>query len=177
MMYNVSGIPTLVVLDSDGDIITEDGIMEVSSESYIKEFPWISSSSVFFDSCLSGNASEVKRWLETDPKFVNREAPQDWHAHHVLGEGWQPMVNPPWPTNAIGTVHLVENHPAYGLYIVAANGYTDVVCILLDSGAEVEAENGDGDTPLAWATYCGRRGVMDLLQTDGDNPAFPPQYQ
>mmetsp|Transcript_12111 Transcript_12111/g.21266 ORF Transcript_12111/g.21266 Transcript_12111/m.21266 type:complete len:303 (+) Transcript_12111:98-1006(+) len=170
--YNVSGIPTLVVLDSSGETITEDGRMAVSSKSYIEEFPWISSSSGFFDSCLSGDASKVKRWLEKDPNYVNREAPQDWHACHVLGEGWQPVVNPPRPTNAAGTVHLVANHPAYGLHVAAANGHTDVVRILLDAGAELEAKDGDGDTPLAWATYCGRREMMDLLLTAGASPAF-----
>ena len=58
-MYNMRSIPTLVVLNSDGDMITEDGRMAVSSGSYIEEFPWISSSSCFFDSCLNGDASEV----------------------------------------------------------------------------------------------------------------------
>mmetsp|Transcript_20580 Transcript_20580/g.44636 ORF Transcript_20580/g.44636 Transcript_20580/m.44636 type:complete len:306 (+) Transcript_20580:77-994(+) len=170
--YGVSGIPTLVVLDSDGEVITMEGRRAISSKSYIKDFPWISSSSRFFDSCLGGDTSEVKRWLDKNPGFVKMEAPVDWHAQHVLGEGWQPVVNPPRPTNAAGTVYLIANHPAYGLHLAAANGNIDVVRTLLDADADIDVVDGDGDTPLAWATYCGRKEVIDLLLDAGANPAF-----
>ncbi|KAL7536697.1 hypothetical protein ACHAXR_007345 [Thalassiosira sp. AJA248-18] len=170
--YKVSGIPTLVILDSDGELITDNGRMAVSNESCIEDFPWISSNSIFFDSCLSGNTSEVKRWLGKSPDFVTRKAPQEWHANHVLGEGWQPLVNPPRVMNAAGTVYLMANHPAYGLHLAAANGHTDVVRILLAAGSDMEVEDGDGDTPLAWATYCGRRETMDLLLAAGANHGF-----
>ena len=83
------------------------------------------------------------------------------------------VVNRPRPTNADGTVYHRGKSPAYGLHVAAANGHTDVVRILLDAGAELEAKDGDGDTPLAWATCCGRREMMDLLLTAGANPAFP----
>lgn len=154
--YAVRGIPTLVILDSDGEMITTNGRSAVSADSYVEDFPWITRSEGFFDACLGGDASGVKRWLERDANFVSAEAPEEWHARHVLGMGWQPVVDPPRVVNSSGTVYLQANHPAYGLHLAAANGHADVVRVLLDAGARLELEDGDGDTPLAWATYCGR---------------------
>ena len=41
--FGVSGIPTLVILNSDSDLITKNGCNVVNSEAYIEEFPWLSS--------------------------------------------------------------------------------------------------------------------------------------
>eukprot|EP01083_Nonionella_stella_P161765 530255_1 len=88
------------------------------------------------------------------------------------GRGLQPVVDPPRVMSASRKVYLVANHPAYGLHIAAAMGQNDVVRTLLDAGAKLEAADGDGDTPLAWATYCGRRDTMDVLLKAGADSSF-----
>ena len=40
-LYGVSGIPSLVVLGSDGEVITKDGRSKVDEDSEGKSFPWI----------------------------------------------------------------------------------------------------------------------------------------
>jgi len=43
------------------------------------------------------------------------------------------------------------------------------VKLLLEKGADVEFENGDGETPLLWATWNGNEAVVKLLLEKGAN--------
>jgi hypothetical protein len=40
---------------------------------------------------MTGNVSEVKRWLEKDPQLANQEAAQERHNYHIIRGEWQPV--------------------------------------------------------------------------------------
>jgi ankyrin repeat protein len=42
-----------------------------------------------------------------------------------------------------------------------------VVKLLLEKGAELESESGNGQTPLSWAAENGHKAVMKLLLEKG----------
>jgi hypothetical protein len=44
-------------------------------------------------------------------------------------------------------------------------GYTDIIRILLDSGADINAFDEAGTTPLFWAQKTGRQEIISLLQS------------
>lgn len=126
----------------------------------------------FFDSCMSGDAVEVKRLLDVDPSLANRAAPREWHAYHIMKKGWQPVTGSPGVKNADGSLFLIANHPAYGLHLAAGNGHTEVIKVLVEASANLEVGDGDGDTALAWAAWTGRRETMDQLLGAGCDPSF-----
>lgn len=53
------------------------------------------------------------------------------------------------------------------LHHASRKGYTDVVMLLIDRGADVNAENGWGETPLHEASYDGHTDAMKLLEAHG----------
>jgi thioredoxin 1 len=127
----------------------------------------------FIESCMTGNASDVQRRLEADPGLVNQAVPREWHDYHIMRRGWQPVfdVNP-GVKNATGAMYLRANHPAYGLHVAAGNGHTEVIKVLLGANVNLAAEDGDGDTALAWATWSGRRDTMNQLLSAGADASF-----
>lgn len=127
----------------------------------------------FIESCMTGNASDVQRRLEADPGLVNQAAPREWHDYHIMRRGWQPVFDEnPGVKNATGAMYLRANHPAYGLHVAAGNGHTEVIKVLLGANVNLTAEDGDGDTALAWATWSGRRDTMKQLLSAGADASF-----
>jgi thioredoxin 1 len=128
---------------------------------------------IFIESCMTGNASDVQRRLEADPGLVNQAAPREWHYSHIMRRGWQPVADVnPGVKNATGAMYLRANHPVYGLHVAAGNGHTEVIKVLLGANANLAAEDGDGDTALAWATWSARRDAMNQLLSAGADPSF-----
>jgi thioredoxin len=75
--------------------------------------------------------------------------------------------------NATGSMYLRANHSAYGLHVAAGNGHTEVIKVLLGANINLATEDGDGDTALAWATWCGgRRDTMNQLLSAGADASF-----
>jgi len=128
----------------------------------------------FFDACLSGDVAKVQKHLKANPGFAAEATPKEWHDYHIMRAGWQPVQSTlnPGVMNAKGTVFVMATHPAYGLHLAAGNGHADVVKVLIDANANLEAKDGDDDTALTWATYCGRRDVMDQLMIAGADSGF-----
>ncbi len=52
---------------------------------------------------------------------------------------------------------------------VAFKGYLDVARLLIAAGADLEADNGGGMTPLMFAAMFGRREMLALLEEKGAN--------
>jgi hypothetical protein len=50
---------------------------------------------------------------------------------------------------------------------VAFKGYEDIVSLLLEHGADIDADNGGGMTPLMFAAMFGRSQVVAQLQAHG----------
>lgn len=68
--------------------------------------------------------------------------------------------------------YLLENGVAlpkdpYVLRNAAGEGYLEMVKLLLDHGADINAKDGEGLTPLAWAAYEGQDDVCLLLVQRG----------
>ncbi|PMD56795.1 ankyrin, partial [Hyaloscypha bicolor E] len=49
------------------------------------------------------------------------------------------------------------------LYWASGNGHIDVVKLLLEKGADVNAAEQDGQTPLRWASESGHVNIVKLL--------------
>jgi hemoglobin len=56
------------------------------------------------------------------------------------------------------------------LHMAARRGNVEVAEALLDCGADIEARDSLGETPLRRAVNCGKTGVASLLLTRGANP-------
>jgi hypothetical protein len=50
---------------------------------------------------------------------------------------------------------------------VAFKGYEEIVALLLKHGADIDADNGGGMTPLMFAAMFGRAKVIDQLKAHG----------
>jgi ankyrin repeat protein len=53
------------------------------------------------------------------------------------------------------------------LHLAANQGRTDVVLLLLENGADVNARDGNGYTPMHFAAKWGRRGTVEVLLGHG----------
>jgi len=67
----------------------------------------------------------------------------------------------------VGSTHLQSN----GSY-ASENGHMEVVCYLLDQGADINARDDYGRTPLYEACREGHLGVVELLVSRGVNPTI-----
>mmetsp|Transcript_7293 Transcript_7293/g.10321 ORF Transcript_7293/g.10321 Transcript_7293/m.10321 type:complete len:142 (+) Transcript_7293:545-970(+) len=111
---------------------------------------------------MNGDTTSVEAVLEAHPHFVNHKSPEEWHHEYIRRGSWQPVFGDnPGMKNSTGKMHLISNFPAHGIQLAAGNGHGETVQLLLDAGANVEVE--DGDTALAWATWCGRKVMMNQL--------------
>jgi hypothetical protein len=55
-------------------------------------------------------------------------------------------------------------HKSSALHVACYRGHVDIARHLLECGADVNAADGDGVTPLFWAEKMGRSEIIDLLQ-------------
>ena len=50
----------------------------------------------------------------------------------------------------------------------SASGYTEIVALLIRSGADIAVKDGNGYTPLMEAARYGQTGVVKILAARGD---------
>ena len=62
------------------------------------------------------------------------------------------------------------------LHVAACQGLTDVVSLLLEKGAEVDAKDRWGSTPLADAIFYKNNDVIKLLEQNGAKPLMAPMH-
>ncbi|EEF40144.1 integrin-linked protein kinase 1 [Ricinus communis] len=68
----------------------------------------------------------------------------------------------------------IDNRTA--LHLAACQGYTDVVALLLNNGAETDPKDRWGSTPLADAIYYKNHDVIKLLEKRGAKPLMAPMH-
>jgi uncharacterized protein len=66
-----------------------------------------------------------------------------------------------------GLVGAVDVHRKTPLHLAAEHDHLEVVAMLLDAGADLEAETTWGATPLQWAGVLGSRAAGDVLRARG----------
>lgn len=76
---------------------------------------------------------------------------------------------PPSPTSALKTVAAdsVDEYGRSGIFMAAANGHTEIVKLLVESGAPATAKNAEGSTPLHWACLNGHVEIVGYLLDKG----------
>ena len=74
-----------------------------------------------------------------------------------------------WIGNDPKCVKLRENDylAATPLHLAANQGHEDVVLLLLENGADVNAKDGNGYTPMHFAAKWGKRGTVEVLLDHG----------
>lgn len=121
-----------------------------------------------FESAALGRASRVKHLTTTNRKLLAKIAPDGWTALHLaaffgqidsvrilLEQGAE--VDPP-------SQNAMANHP---LHAAAAGRHLMVCDILLTNGADVNAKQHGGWTPLMAAAQHGDRGLCELFLRRG----------
>jgi len=62
------------------------------------------------------------------------------------------------------------------LHHAAAAGHTELVALLADAGADIDAQNRSGETPLHWAAIRNRQAVVELLIGRGAETELREDY-
>ncbi|MBM4167311.1 MAG: hypothetical protein FJ218_10400 [Ignavibacteria bacterium] len=69
--------------------------------------------------------------------------------------------------NDSSLVHSLGGYQKTPLHFAAENNRKEIAQLLIDVGANLEAETSWGMTPLAWAVNCGNNDVAELLLSQG----------
>ena len=129
-----------------------------------------------------GKVSEVEEWFSSGDRDPNHPDPKGgntlleramrcaWgQGHHSLGRGWAArkggfqIARALIARGADLNSRMDADHRTV-LYIAAAHGTAESINFLIDNGAELEATNALGSTPLMHAcVWCVTRGCSDTL--------------
>jgi len=98
--FGVSGIPTLVILNSGGDLITKNGRNVVNSKAYIEEFLWLSFpwyESLTTWKLINTIIYQIRPFLDVCPTCETRirdNVVREWIAIFIYEALWQKFVVP-----------------------------------------------------------------------------------
>jgi ankyrin repeat protein len=98
---------------------------------------------------------------------VNQRMVEGWSALHIAaGEGFTEIVELILGQKTTN-VNIASDGADTPLHKAAERGHDEIVRLLLGKGADVNARNGKGRTPLTVAKRNGRKATMELLRTRG----------
>ena len=106
--------------------------------------------------CMLGVIEVVKYWID-DGGDVNRVVPI------ILADSFNHYLHivPPSTSDEIKINGMTLIH------VASVAGHIDIVRLLLDNSTEVDMKNSLGATPLMWAAYNARTGIIQILLNSG----------
>lgn len=110
--------------------------------------------SMLLEAARIGDTEKVRELLKSGADLEVRDTPE----------------HPPEHDNdEVETVRFGEAFGATPLILAVSEGHRDTAMLLLEAGADVDAQDDSGWTALARAAYFGHRGmVLDLLDSDAN---------
>lgn len=126
-----------------------------------------------FTAAALGNADRLAMLLNANPDHVNAYAPDGWTplalaAYFGQAAAARLLLAAGADVHAVGR-NATANQP---LHAAVAGKRHELVQLLLDAGAEVNAQDGDGWTPLNLAAHEGAAETVALLLARGADPSI-----
>jgi ankyrin repeat protein len=127
------------------------------------------------EAALTGNAERVKWWLQRAPALIDEPDATGFNAVHAAALAGEPALLMTMTVQGAGFNLLSVDPPrrtALRLAVEAADPEvaTEMADLMLGNGADTEAPQGDGLSPLHAAAAAGRSEIVRLLIWCGADP-------
>jgi ankyrin repeat protein len=125
----------------------------------------------FLEACALGRVDEARRMLEHAPELVAGRSPDGFTALHLASFfGRTGVVRLLIEEGAPVNVPADNPSRVSPLHSAVASRNLEVVETLVEAGADLEARQQGGYTPLMGASANGRRRMVEFLLAHGANP-------
>eukprot|EP00300_Choanocystis_sp_HF-7_P016359 c19386_g1_i2.p1 GENE.c19386_g1_i2~~c19386_g1_i2.p1 ORF type:complete len:210 (-),score=28.86 c19386_g1_i2:130-759(-) len=129
----------------------------------------------FETAAIRGNCIQVHSHLLQEPQLINFRDRNGFTAlHHAATNGDQDLVI---LLLRRGAVNEKDNTGFTPLHHAAWKGHANVVRLLANSGADIDATDFQGDTPLMTAVFWKRPAVVNTLIALGADVTFKDQFR
>jgi ankyrin repeat protein len=126
----------------------------------------------FFESCAAGDRDRALALLHADPSLLRQFAPDGYHGLGLaVFFGHRELVEDLLARGADVNAPSANAQRVAALHSAVARSNVALARLLLQRGANPNAPQAGGFTPLHAAAFHGRREIVDLLLAHGAHPA------
>lgn len=119
----------------------------------------------FITAIVLGRTQSVRAMLNANPALVNRCSPEGWGAQHMAARFASPDLLA-MLLDAGADVNGKRNHERLTPLFFAHEKHENAE-LLLDKGADIDARDKNGFSPLHWAAWRGDAGFAQFLLSRG----------